>query len=104
MGCYVSCFNLSEQPHILHQHRIHTNAVEAGDKSEGVLQLVIVDNRVDRHMNLRPILMSVAAQLGYVLNAVTRCLTRAEACRANVHGIRTMVYGRNATSQVLCWS
>jgi len=67
----------------------------------GVVQFVVIDNGVDRDLDLRSKLMGIMAKRTDVVNTVACCRPGTETRCTNINGIGTMVNGRDATFQIL---
>ena len=70
-------------------------------QAAGIVEFVIEDNGINRCVDLRLELMSVLAQLAYVIDAVANSGTGAELGRTDVDSIGSVVDGRYPVFQVL---
>jgi hypothetical protein len=67
----------------------------------GVVELVIVDDSVDRDIDLRPKGMGITAELGNVGDRVACCHPGPETGSPNINGISTVVDSRDAACEIL---
>ena len=79
-----------QERHVLHQHGIDTDALQVVEQLSGVVKFVVVDDGVHRDIHLSSILVSILAQLLYVLDRIARSSPCAEAFRPDVNGISAM--------------
>ena len=88
----------------MHQNGIDVSVSQFGQQLSRIVELVVVDNGVDRHVDLRLELVGIVAQSGNVVDAVACRSTGAEALCPDVDGIGAVINGRYATLQILGWS
>ena len=84
----------------MYQDGIGAGLFEFFEELTGVVELVIVDDSVDRDIDLRPKGMGIAAELGNVGDRVACCHPGPETGSPNINGISTVVDSRDAALQV----
>ena len=81
------------QRHVLHDQRIDPGRDQFAGLPPGGLQLVVVDQRVERGMHPHSVTMGIFHHTGDLAGAVARRITGSELRPADIHGIGTVVHG-----------
>ena len=87
--------------HILHQYGIDTSLMQVVQQLAGVVKFIVIEDGVDRHIDLDSKGTGIVAELSYVVNTVACSRTCTEAGGSDINGVGTMVDGRDATRKVL---
>jgi hypothetical protein len=90
------------QSHVLYQQRIHSGLAELLAQREGVAHLLVIDDGIDRSIDFGIIAVSIAAELGNVLNAIACSGAGSVFPCTDIHSIGTVVYGADTAFKVLC--
>ena len=90
-----------QQTHILHQHSIYANSSQLVNQATNLLQLIIVDNGVERYVDLGIELVGILAKLTDIIDTITNSSAGSEFWCSNIYGIGTMIDGSDTTSQIL---
>ena len=90
-----------ENGHVLYKDGIDADVLKFGQQPSGPIQFIVVEDRVDSHIDLGTERMGIAAKLPDVVDAVACGRTGSEARGTDIDGIGAMVDGGHATSQVL---
>ena len=94
----------SRNCHILHNKRICPYAVKPVDKCAHLLQLLLVQDGIDCHINTRIKGVRIAYKLLYLLQGVACGLPCAKRLGCNIYSIGTAAYCRNADISIFGWS
>ena len=92
------------QTMILAYHSIHTYAEHRMRQLHATLQLLVVQQRIQRHVHPDTELMRIPHDLHDILRTVARSSPGTEFLRTNVHRIRPMIYGSKRSFPVPCRS
>ena len=90
-----------QQCHILNQDGIGTSILQVEKKTTSSLQLMIVENGVDRDVNTHTVTMRILAKLANVIGTVAYCSTSTKLTGTNIDGIGSMVDSSHAALQIL---
>lgn len=90
-----------QQAQILHNDGVGAQLVQLSNQLAGILQFVVVQQRIDSHIEFGAIQMGVASQLFQIFQPIAGGLSGTETGRTNVQGIRPVVDGNLATMQIL---
>jgi hypothetical protein len=93
-----------QQTHILHQYRIDTYLGQLVNEVMNLIELVVVNDSVERDVDLCTKLVCIIAELADVIDAVSHRSARSEFGCSDIYGIGTMIDGSNTASQILGWS
>ena len=88
--------------HVLHNDGIDTGMIEVAYHLPHVIQLVIIDYGIDRHIDLGVINVCKCGQLTDVVYRVGRCHPCPMRRSAYIDGICTVAYGFDAAHLVAC--
>ena len=83
----------SQQSHVLHDQRVHARVVTVPGLLARGFQLGIVQDGVERDVDLRAEAVRVVHQFGDVLDRIARLVARAERRAADVDGVGAVQYG-----------
>lgn len=88
------------QRHVLHDQRIDPGRDQFAGLPLGGLQLVVVDQRVERGMHPHSVAVGIFHHTGDLAGAVARRITSPELSPADIHGIGTVVHGGDGRLQI----
>ena len=91
----------SEHSHILHQDGINTNLAQFAQQLAGRIQFLVIYNGIDGDIDFRTKTMGIITELADIIDAVAYGCPRAKTGSADIDCISPMVYGSNATGQIL---
>ena len=91
----------SHQTHVLQQQGVHSCLAQLLCERQRVVHLAVVDDGVERDIDLGVKAMRILTQPADVVDRVAGCSAGAEACGTDIHGIGSAVDGCDATFQVL---
>ena len=77
-----------QQPDILNNQAVNSGIVKFGDETQRGGKFVVIQQRVQRDIDARPVAAREGGQPGNVRDAVSGLLARPESRRADIHGIR----------------
>ena len=86
--------------HVLHEDGIHAHCGELVDQCANLFQLMVIDDGVDRHIDLGEKAVGMVTQHPDVVEGVARSRTGAILRRTDIDGIGAMVDGRHPTRKV----
>ena len=87
--------------HILNQDSIRSRFRQICQQLAGRLQFVIIDNSVDRHIDLRTEGMGIVAEFPDVINTISHSRPCTKAQCTDIDGIGAMVDGCHTIFQIL---
>ena len=90
-----------QQSEILHNDGVGAQLVQLYNQLAGILQFVVIQQRIDGNIEFGAIQMGIAGQLFQIFQPVAGSLTGAETGRTDVQGICPVVDGNLATVQIL---
>ena len=76
-----------EYCHILYEDSIYTSFLQLTDDTSDSLYLVIVNDGIQRDIDLSTKKMSITAQLSYILDTIPCCGTCTETRRTDIYGV-----------------
>ena len=89
-----------QQPHVLHDERIHTGPVKLPNHGLRVSQLLITQDGVHGDINAHAVEMGIVNKPCNVIQRIAGCCPRTEAGGTDVDGVCPVVDSRKATLQV----
>lgn len=102
--CVEACNSTGQvhapQRHVLHDQRINPGRDQFAGLPLSGLQLVVVDQRVERGMHPHSVAVGIFHHTGDLAGAVARRITGSELSPADIHGIGTVVHGGDGRLQI----
>ena len=90
--------------HVLNEEGIYTCIPQVEKQPARILQFVVVENGIDRDIDLNPKWMGIAAQPTDVFDTIASRRPGSKTRSSYIYGICTMVDSRDATFKILCRS
>ena len=91
-----------EQPQILHDQGIDSGLFGLPGGIDCLIELVVVDERIERHVDAGAVLMRKIGDSGEILKGVAGGLACAERRSSNVDGVGTVQNSRTSRFKVSC--
>lgn len=98
MNFYVGKLRF-EQSQILHDERVDTGLLGFPGGFDGLIKLVVVNKRIERHIDAGTVLMRKIGDSGEILKGVASGLACAERRSSNVDGVGTVQTAARAVSR-----
>ena len=93
-----------DSSHILYQERVDLSLSQLLHELVGLVDLILIDERVDRDIHTDTISVSIVTELVNVVDTVSGSHTGAEVQRTDIDGIGTMIHSSHGAGQVACGS
>lgn len=101
MNFYVGKLRF-EESQILHDERVDTGLLGFPGGFDGLIKLVVVNKRIERHIDAGTVLMRKIGDSGEILKGVASGLACAERRSSNVDGVGTVQNSRTSRFKVSC--
>jgi hypothetical protein len=90
-----------EEAHILYRDGVYPSLLEFMNQLLGSFQLVVIDNGIDRYIDLGSELVGIVTQLTDVVDAIACRYSGTKLGSTNIYGISAMVNGCDTALKVL---
>ena len=90
-----------ENAHVLHKDGMDSCLIQTPNELAGSLQLIVIDNRIDRDKDLHAKGTGIVAELANISNGIAHGSTCTKTLGTDVDSIGTVVNSGNATLEIL---